>query len=148
MGKKSRRVWSFEYSDDSFSFRIFWKWNCLKPLVSLRAIQQLFSPAASKTIYKTNPIGLLDILLPGIHIQIWLYLRGEGCLRPKFHLGKHSKDPLKLCRVICIVMSAQPKLLPIPEIKGRIMVEEGLQVIQELLSAIFVLMNYANILNI
>lgn len=63
-------------------------------------------------------------------------------------MGKHSEDPLKLCRVIYIVMSAQPKLLPIPEIKGRIMVEEGLQVIQELLSAIFVLMNYANILNI
>lgn len=117
--------------------------------MSPQAIQQLFFPAASKTTYTTKPIGLPNIPLPWIHIQIWLYLRGDGCLRPEFHLGKHSKDPPKPWDVVGIVMSAQPKLLPIPEIKEKIMIEKGLQILQEVLSDIFVLMNYyATILNI
>ena len=86
------------------------------------AFRQFFSPAVSKAIYATNTKGLPDIPLPVIHIQIWLYL---GCLRPKFHLGKHLKVPLKPHSVVCIVISAQPKRLSIPEINVRFVIKDS-----------------------
>ena len=86
------------------------------------AFRQFFSPVVSKAIYATKTKGLPDIPLPVIHTQIWLYLR---CLRPKFHLGKHLKAPLKPNSVVCIVISAQPKHLSIPKINGRIVIKDS-----------------------
>lgn len=112
--------------------------------MSLQAVQQLFSPAASKTVYTTNTVGLSDIPLPGIHIQIWLYL---GCLRPKFHLGKHSKNLIEAKQYHLHSYVCTGRVPPNSRNKRK-NYDKGLQILQKVHSTIFV-MNYdANILHI